>query len=92
MLHNIAKTRLRTLFYTVEMMRRWKPDEVHVPDSVPTIIILGDDDKLSHGERVTAVASKPDVRVLEHTGHFPLWRQRERFVREFRDVLQTYAT
>jgi pimeloyl-ACP methyl ester carboxylesterase len=91
MLHNVAKTRLRTLFHTVDMMNRWVPRDTGVPASVPTIIILGEDDKKAHGERAIAAAPKVDVRMLSDTGHFPLWKQRERFVRELRDVLASYA-
>lgn len=91
MLHNVAKTRLRTLFHTVDMMNRWQPGKTGVAASVPAIIILGDEDRKAHGERAIAAAPKMDVRMMEHTGHFPLWRQRERFVQELRDVLKTYA-
>ncbi len=91
MLHNVAKTRLRTLFHTVDMMKQWQPRKTGIPPSVPAVIILGDEDRTAHGERAIAAAPKMDVRVLEGTDHFPLWRQRERFVRELRDVLETYA-
>jgi len=91
MAHNVAKTRLRTLFHTVAMMRSWKPHATQIPNSVPVIIVLGDEDRLARGDRVMAVAHKVDVRLLEHTGHFPLWKQRERFVRELRDILWTYS-
>ncbi|HEV2878211.1 MAG TPA: hypothetical protein VGW96_01415, partial [Candidatus Eremiobacteraceae bacterium] len=57
----------------------------------PAIIIMGDEDRRAHGERAIAAASKMDVRVMENTGHFPLWQQRERFVKELRDVLRTYS-
>jgi len=91
MAHNVAKTRLRTLFHTVAMMREWKPSGAQVPADVPVILVLGDEDRLSKGERVMTVAHKVDVRLLEHTGHFPLWKQRERFTRELADILRTYA-
>ena len=92
MLHNVAKTRLRTLFHTVDMMKAWEPRKTGIPQSVPAVLILGDEDRSAHGERALAAAPKMEVRMLEHTDHFPLWRQRERFVRELGDVLQTYAT
>jgi pimeloyl-ACP methyl ester carboxylesterase len=92
MLHNVAKTRLRTLFHTVDMMKQWEPRKTGMPASVPAVIILGDEDRSAHGERAIAAAPKMDVRMLEHTDHFPLWRQRERFVRELRDVLTTYSS
>lgn len=41
---------------------------------------------------ILAVAPRVEVRILENTGHFPLWKQRERFVRELLDVLERYAT
>jgi len=91
MLHNIAKTRLRTLFHTVDLMKHWEPRTTGIPAFVPAVIILGDEDRSAHGERAIAAAPKMDVRMLENTGHFPLWRQRERFVKELRDVLDTYA-
>ncbi len=91
MVHNVAKTRLRTLFHTVDMMKEWKPGETRIPATIPAVIILGDEDRSAHGERAIAAAPKMDVRMLEHTGHFPLWKQRDRFIRELRDVLQTYA-
>jgi len=91
MLHNVAKTRLRTLFHTVTLMKQWEPGKTGIPPSVPAIIILGAEDRVAHGERAIAAAPKVDVRVLEHTDHFPLWRQRERFVRELRDVLDSYT-
>ena len=91
MLHNVAKTRLRTLFHTVDMMYAWQPRKTAVPASVPVIIILGEEDRSAHGERAIAAAPKADVRMLADTDHFPLWRRRERFVQEMRDVLQTYV-
>jgi len=91
MLHNVAKTRLRTLFHTVDLMKRWDPRTTGIPASVPAVMILGDEDRSAHGERALTAAPKMDVRMLEHTDHFPLWRQRERFVRELRDVLTTYS-
>jgi pimeloyl-ACP methyl ester carboxylesterase len=91
MLHNVAKTRLRTLFHTVDLMKKWEPRMTGIPASVPAVIMLGDEDRSAHGERAIAAAPKMDVRMLEHTDHFPLWRQRERFVRELRDVLDSYA-
>lgn len=91
MLHNISKTRLRTLFHMVDMMNRWVPKTTHIPSSVPVIIMLGEDDRASHGERAIGAAQKADVRMLEDTGHFPLWKQREHFERELRGVLETYA-
>jgi pimeloyl-ACP methyl ester carboxylesterase len=92
MLHNVSKTRLRTLFHTVDMMNRWQPRTTGIPESVPTIIIMGDEDKKAHGERAIAAAHKADVRMLQATGHFPLWQQRDRFVKELSDVLKTYAS
>jgi pimeloyl-ACP methyl ester carboxylesterase len=91
MLHNVAKTRLRTLFHTVDLMKQWEPRTTGIPASVPSVMILGDEDRSAHGERAIAAAPKMDVRMLENTGHFPLWRQRRRFVRELRDVLDSYA-
>ena len=91
MVHNIAKTRLRTLFHTVDMMRRWEPKRTGIPASVPTVIIFGESDRASHGERAIAAAQKTDARMLEDTGHFPLWKERERFAPVFRDVLNAYA-
>jgi pimeloyl-ACP methyl ester carboxylesterase len=91
MLHNVSKTRLRTLFHTVDMMNQWQPGKTCIPASVPAIIIMGDEDKHAHGERAIAAAPKMDVRMMENTGHFPLWQQRDRFIKELRDVLQTYA-
>jgi len=91
MVHNIAKTRLRTLFHTVDMMRKWEPRRTGIPATVPTIIILGDSDRSAHGERALSAAPKTDARMLEDTGHFPLWKERERFAPVFRDVLSTYA-
>lgn len=35
MLHNVAKTRLRTLFHTVDLMRAWEPRKTEIPASVP---------------------------------------------------------
>ena len=92
MLHNVSKTRLRTLFHTVDMMNRWEPRKTGIPESVPAIIIMGDEDKKAHGERAIAAAHKVDVRMMEATGHFPLWQQRDRFVKELSDVLRTYAS
>jgi len=91
MVHNIAKTRLRTLFHTVDMMRKWDPKRTGIPPSVPVVIILGDADRGSHGERAIGAAPKTDARMLESTGHFPLWKHRDRFVPVFRDVLNTYV-
>src|SRR5215470_3209132 len=91
MVHNIAKTRLRTLFHTVDMMRKWEPKNTRIPASVPVVIILGESDRASHGERAIGAAAKADARMLEDTGHFPLWKERERFAPVFRDVLNTYA-
>ncbi len=91
MLHNVSKTRLRTLFHTVDMMNHWVPKKTGIPPSVPVIIILGEDDRKAHGERAIAAAPKVDVRMMWDTGHFPLWKQRERFVLELRDVLKTYV-
>jgi pimeloyl-ACP methyl ester carboxylesterase len=89
MAHNVAKTRLRTLFHTVDMMRTWKPQGTPIPTSVAVVLILGDDDRAAR--RAMPVAPKVDVRFLEGTGHFPLWKHRERFVEAFRDVLATYS-
>lgn len=91
LLHNVAQTRLRTLFHTVDMLDRWEPRATRVPASVPVIIIMGDQDRLAHGERAIAAAPKADVRMLEKTGHFPLWKRRELFVKELQDVLKTYV-
>jgi pimeloyl-ACP methyl ester carboxylesterase len=52
---------------------------------------MGDEDKHAHAEYALAAAPKMDVRVMENTGHFPLWQQRERFIKELANVLQTYA-
>lgn len=91
LMHNVAQTRLRSLFHTVDMLNHWEPKKTGIPASVPVIIIFGEDDRSAHGERAIAAAPKADVRMLEDTGHFPLWKQRERFVRELRDVLKTYV-
>jgi pimeloyl-ACP methyl ester carboxylesterase len=91
MAHNVSKTRLRTLFHTVAMMRAWRPDSMRIPDTVPVVLVLGDEDRLAKSDRVIAVSRKGDVRLLEQTGHFPLWKQRERFVRELSDILKTYV-
>lgn len=53
--------------------------------------MLGDEDRLARGERAIAAAPKMEVRTLEDTGHFPLWRRPTRFLRELRDVLAIYA-
>jgi pimeloyl-ACP methyl ester carboxylesterase len=90
-LHNISKTRLRTLFHTVRMMELWKSSGARVPDDVPVIMILGERDRVSRSERALAIASRVEVRVIEDAGHFPLWQQRERFVGELSQVLARYA-
>jgi pimeloyl-ACP methyl ester carboxylesterase len=89
MAHNVAKTRLRTLFHTVDMMRNWRPQATGIPASVPIVLILGDSDRAAR--RALSVAPQVDVRFLEETGHFPLWKHRERFVREFGNFLATYS-
>lgn len=91
MIHNIAKTRLRTLFHTVEMMKRWQPKNARIDPSVPVVIMMGELDRHAHSERVIAAAGRADVRMLEDTGHFPLWKQRQRFISELSDVLEKYA-
>ncbi len=91
MLHNVAKTRLRTLFHTVDLMKAWEPRATEIPASVPAIIMLGDEDRLARGGRAVAAAPRMEVRTLEDTGHFPLWRRPTRFLSELRDVLATYA-
>jgi pimeloyl-ACP methyl ester carboxylesterase len=91
MVHNVAKTQLRTLFHTVEMMRGWKPGAAQIPSSVPVILIVGAQDRAAKSVRSFGAARPADVRVLADTGHFPLWKQRERFVAELADVLATYA-
>ena len=91
MLHNVAKTRLRSLFHAVDLMKRWDPRANRIPPSVPAVIILGDEDRSAGGQRAIGAAPKMEIRMLENTGHFPLWRQRERFLRELSDVLETYA-
>jgi|ERR1700694_317677 len=91
LMHNVAKTRLRSLFHTVDMMHDWDPKTTKIPPSVPVIILIGDHDRIAHGERAIAAAPRAEVTILENTGHFPLWQQRERFVRELREVLATYA-
>jgi pimeloyl-ACP methyl ester carboxylesterase len=90
-LHNISKTRLRTLFHTVRMMEDWKPGSDRVPDRVPVIMIIGELDRVARSERALAIAPKVEVRVIEDAGHFPLWQQRERFVGELSQVLGKYA-
>jgi pimeloyl-ACP methyl ester carboxylesterase len=90
-LHNISKTRLRTLFHTVRMMELWKGSGDRVPDDIPVIMILGEHDRVSRSDRALVVASKVEVRVIEGAGHFPLWQQRERFVGELSKVLARYA-
>lgn len=91
MAHNVAKTRLRTLFHTVAMMRAWNPENCKILDEVPVILVLGTEDRIAKGERMMSVAHKVDVRLLEDTGHFPLWKQRARFVQELADILGTYS-
>jgi 3-oxoadipate enol-lactonase len=91
LMHNVAKTRLRTLFHTVAMMRSWRPKSSQIATGIPVVLILGERDRLSHGERAAGAAPQAEVHMLEDTGHFPLWQQRERFVRELRDVLKRYA-
>ncbi|HLW37484.1 MAG TPA: alpha/beta hydrolase [Candidatus Eremiobacteraceae bacterium] len=89
--HNVAKTRLRTLFHTVDMMHEWEPKTTKIPPSVPVIILIGDHDRSAHGERILGVAPRVEVRILEDTGHFPLWQQRQRFVRELHEILALHA-
>lgn len=90
-LHNISKTRLRTLFHTVRMMEEWKSGGSRVPAGVPVVMIIGEHDRVARSERALMVAKTVEVRVIEDAGHFPLWQQRERFVGELSDVLAKYA-
>jgi pimeloyl-ACP methyl ester carboxylesterase len=90
-LHNISKSRLRTLFHTVRMMEDWKSGPERVSETVPVIVIIGELDRLARSERVLKIAQRVEVRVIEDAGHFPLWQQRERFVEELTRVLDRYA-
>jgi len=90
-LHNISKTRLRTLFHTVRMMEDWKPGSERIPESVPVIMIIGEHDRVARSDRAMKIAPTVEVRIIEHAGHFPLWQQRERFVDELSRVLAKYA-
>jgi len=90
-LHNISKTRLRTLFHTVRMMEKWKSSGDRVPESIPVVMILGEHDRMARSERALMIAPTVEVRVIEDAGHFPLWQQRERFVGELSQVLAKYA-
>ena len=90
-LHNISKTRLRTLFHTVRMMEHWKSGGARVPASVPVVMIIGERDRMARSERALMIAPTVEVRVIEDAGHFPLWQQRERFVDELSQVLEKYA-
>jgi 3-oxoadipate enol-lactonase len=90
-LHNISKTRLRTLFHTVHMMEKWRSSGAKVPETVPVIMILGENDRVARSERALVLASTVEVRVIEGAGHFPIWQQRERFVGELSQVLAKYA-
>jgi pimeloyl-ACP methyl ester carboxylesterase len=90
-LHNISKTRLRTLFHTVRMMEDWNTGGARIPETVPVIMILGEHDKMARSERALVIAPSVEVRVIEDAGHFPLWQQRERFVGELSQVLVKYA-
>lgn len=91
MLHNISHTRLRTLFHTVELMERWEPAVSEVPPSVPVILILGEQDRTARGERARETAPHAQVRTLKDTGHFPLWKQRQRLVAELTEMLARYS-
>lgn len=90
-LHNISKTRLRTLFHTVRMMELWSSAGRRIPPGVPVIMILGEHDRVARSERALAIAPTVEVRVIQDAGHFPLWQQRERFVGELSSVLEKYA-
>jgi 3-oxoadipate enol-lactonase len=90
-LHNISKTRLRTLFHTVRMMEDWRTGRSRVHETVPVIMILGEHDRMARSERALSIAPTVEVRVIEDAGHFPLWQQRERFVDELSQVLAKYA-
>jgi pimeloyl-ACP methyl ester carboxylesterase len=90
-LHNISKTRLRTLFHTVRMMEEWDPGDERIAEDVPVIMILGEHDRMARSERAMKIAPTVEVRVIEGAGHFPLWQQPERFVSELSKVLAKYA-
>ena len=90
-LHNVSKTRLRTLFHTVAMMEQWTGRGRRIPETIPVIMIIGERDRLARSERALVIAPTVDVRVIEEAGHFPLWQQRERFVAELDRVLTKYA-
>lgn len=90
-LHNIAKTRLRTLFHTVRMMEAWTPGSRRIAPTVPVIMILGELDRVARSDRAMRIADSVEVRMIEDAGHFPLWQQRERFVEELARVLAAYA-
>src|SRR5579872_232844 len=89
--HNIAKTRLRTLFHTIDLMDGWKPKLTHIPASVPVIILLGENDRVARGEQAIAAAPKAEVRILPGAGHFPLWKDRHILIPTLKEVLDTYA-
>src|SRR5207302_11480890 len=90
-LHNISKTRLRTLFHTVRMMEDWSGRGARAPATVPVIMILGEHDRMARSERALMIAPTVEERVIEDAGHFPLWQQREQFVGELSQVLAKYA-
>jgi pimeloyl-ACP methyl ester carboxylesterase len=79
----------RTLFHTVELMRGWNPQEVAIAPRVPVVFIVGDEDAAA--SRALSAAPHVDARFLPNTGHFPLWKNREAFMRVLRQVLALHA-
>jgi len=90
-LHNIAQTRLRTLFHTVRMMEEWTTSGPPIPQTVPVVVMVGERDRVAHSEHVLPMAPHARMLVIPDAGHFPLYHQREQFVEQLDSVLHDYA-